>query len=385
MGLIRLNTIEEFLDKWSYFISKEQLDKLSRDYFKYPLARGEYPNEQDFRYLYLELNLPGIVVMEYFRISYLHRWCGHFKIQKPNDLHVQCIKKMNMFNYGVDSTSKLPQVKEKNKQTCLKKYGVTNGAKTEQSKNKVKETCLKKFGVENAMFSQKLKQKMYDTNYEKFGCKVCTQNEKIKQKLKQKVPQMLEKMEHTNLERYGVKQVLQLEEVREKGKQTNLEKYGVEYASQSNEVQYKVYKTKKTNGTLATSKEEINIFDLLKLKFGENNVISQYMSDEYPFRCDYYIIPLKLYIEYQGYWKHGKEPYSENNPEHQELVQYWEKKSKEINSKGKPKRDYLNAINTWTIRDVLKRETAKKNNLNFKEFFTIKEFNDWFEGLQYDY
>ena len=41
--------------------------------------------------------------------------------------------------------------------------------------------------------------------------------------------------------------------------------------------------------------------------------------------------------------------------------------------------DYKNAINVWTIRDPLKRKTAKDNGLNWLEFFTIKKFMKWYE------
>jgi len=39
-------------------------------------------------------------------------------------------------------------------------------------------------------------------------------------------------------------------------------------------------------------------------------------------------------------------------------------------------RFYEIAINVWTVRDPLKRETARKNNLNWLEFFTLDEFLD---------
>lgn len=34
----------------------------------------------------------------------------------------------------------------------------------------------------------------------------------------------------------------------------------------------------------------------------------------------------------------------------------------------------------WTHRDVLKRETAIKNNINYLEFFNMNQFNDWFNA-----
>lgn len=122
----------------------------------------------------------------------------------------------------------------------------------------------------------------------------------------------------------------------------------------------------------ATSKEEDHIYDLLKTKY--NNVERQYWSALYPFPCDFYIPELDLYIEYQGYWTHGKwrnkfyGKYDKNNPEHKKVFKTWLHK----NTKA-----YKKALKTWIIRDPLKRETAKKNNLNWIEFFTIEEFKYW--------
>ena len=42
------------------------------------------------------------------------------------------------------------------------------------------------------------------------------------------------------------------------------------------------------------------------------------------------------------------------------------------------KLSYKNAINVWTIRDPLKRKTAKDNGLNWLEFFTMDEFMKWY-------
>lgn len=40
------------------------------------------------------------------------------------------------------------------------------------------------------------------------------------------------------------------------------------------------------------------------------------------------------------------------------------------------------AINCWTVRDVLKRNTAKQNNLNYLEFFTILELENWLKTYE---
>lgn len=43
---------------------------------------------------------------------------------------------------------------------------------------------------------------------------------------------------------------------------------------------------------------------------------------------------------------------------------------------------YNNAITTWTIRDVNKRNIAKNNNLNWIEFWNIDELKKWI--INYD-
>ena len=77
---------------------------------------------------------------------------------------------------------------------------------------------------------------------------------------------------------------------------------------------------------------------------------------------------MDLYIEYQGFWTHGKEPYI-GSDEQKEIIKLWASKNTD---------QYKRAIKTWTIKDPLKRETAKKNNLNWIEFFNIKQFMKWY-------
>lgn len=119
------------------------------------------------------------------------------------------------------------------------------------------------------------------------------------------------------------------------------------------------------------TKPEQTIYLRLLTKF--QSIIYQYFSSSYPFNCDFYIPEIDTYIEYQGYWTHGKEPYDKNNPLHQEKVKLWESKNTV---------QYIKAIKDWTERDVLKRKTAKNNGLNWIEFFNIKEFENWFKNIR---
>ena len=124
-------------------------------------------------------------------------------------------------------------------------------------------------------------------------------------------------------------------------------------------IQQKIYKTKKQNKTFNSSSIEKQFEEYLK----ENNINykTQYKSEVYPFNCDFYFPDSDLYLEINAHWTHGGHPFDNTNKDDLLLLKQWKKKNTEF---------YNNAINTWTVRDVLKRETAKKNNLNYIEVFT---------------
>ena len=48
---------------------------------------------------------------------------------------------------------------------------------------------------------------------------------------------------------------------------------------------------------------------------------------------------------------------------------------------NKDKNYYANLINTWTITDVLRRNTIKLNNINCLEFFTEQQFMEWYQQV----
>jgi len=154
------------------------------------------------------------------------------------------------------------------------------------------------------------------------------------------------------------------------------------------EIAEKRYNTMKKNNSFTKSQDEEYIAELLYKKFGKRNVIRQYCDPRYInpynsrlFHCDFYIKSLDLFIEYQGTWTHGKEPFNARKKAHREIVSLWEKKAKEINFKGEFKEQFLRAKQIWTYRDPLKREIAKQNNLNWKEFFTVRDLKEWLKSI----
>lgn len=167
---------------------------------------------------------------------------------------------------------------------------------------------------------------------------------------------------------YGVENPFQVDKNKEKIRNTCIERYGVVSPNKNRRILNKGLETKKRNHTVNTSRPENEIYEKLLTKF--KRVYRQYKSNEYPFLCDFYIGDLDLYIEYQGNWTHGTHPFDSNSIEDMIIVDAWNKKAS---------RYYESAIDVWTKRDPLKRKTAKDNNLNWIEFFSMKEFMKWFD------
>lgn len=224
-------------------------------------------------------------------------------------------------------------------------------------------TCGKKYNKEKAKHTKK----------EKYGNENYNNIEKIKQ---------------TCLDKYGTSCSLGNIEVKAKRNKTNRERYGVDYPLQSKEIHDKTIAvgnargsyyegnrkclaTRKKNGTLNTSKPEQEIKKLLLIKF--QDLEFQYKEERYPFHCDFYVPSLDLFIEYQGFWSHGYKPFESTN---EDLIRL-----EKMKKKAKKSKFWKQAIDVWTRRDVLKRQTAKKNNLNWIEFFNIKQFMEWYNNL----
>lgn len=276
-------------------------------------------------------------------------------------------------HYGVEIPLQSKEIKEKAKKTCLERYDCENAFQNKDIQEKAKKTCLNRYGCENAFQNEEIKEKIKQTNIEKYGCENPSQSKEIKEKAKKTClerygvehsSQSKEWKEHISkisYIKYGVKSFLQTDDFKNKSSKTCLEKYGARNYTQTNEYLKKSYNTKKKNNSFHTSKIEEELYNWF---VSQNiSVKHQYKSDTYPFACDFYLPAYNLYIEIQGSWTHGGHPFNENDRLDINKLNIWKEKSK--NSKY-----YKNAINVWTIKDVLKRTTAKNNNLNYLEIFS---------------
>ena len=357
-----------------------------------------------------------------------------YGVPSPNSLDwkKEKAKQTCLEKYGTINPFQNEAIKEKARITNLERYGYEHASSSPEIKKKVKETNLERFGYEYISQSPQVKQACKERTLQKieeliskeeFYNAYIVENLSIQdmcnkygltehffwkaieyfqieksrgQKIQAWQNSILktkeehfgdpyynnrEKAKNTTKERYGVENYTQTSEYNVKLKEISLLRYGYENPNQSPIIQEKIYQTKKAHNTFNSSKPEESIYNLLLEKFPD--CIHTYKDKErYPFLCDFYIPSLDLFIEYQGIWTHGGHPYNPEDPKDLETVKSWEVRSKELNHKGKPKNFYKGAIYTWTVRDPLKRETARANYLNYLEFFNEEEFLAWYDNFE---
>jgi len=268
--------------------------------------------------------------------------CGNPTTYKGQGRYGVCCSTKCSNNYDV--------VIAKRRQTTLLHYGVEFPSSSDEIKEKIKETCIKKYGQTSFLTTKECR----NTMKEKIGVDYPFQSKEI-----------LIKCKETLIDKYGVDNYAKTDECAKKIKETCIERYGVDSWSKTMEfrkmmhnnkdsINDKRFHTKERNGTLHTSYEEQNLYNELKKVYPD--ALTQYKSETYPFLCDFYIPSEDLYIEYQGYPSHGNKPY-ENTIEDNLILECWKEKK------------YEGWIYDWTKRDIMKRNCAKKNNLRWIEIF----------------
>ena len=125
------------------------------------------------------------------------------------------------------------------------------------------------------------------------------------------------------------------------------------------------------------SKTEQNFEDNLK-KFSIA-FIPQYKSDVYPYFCDFFLPEYDCYIELNIFWSHQQCWFDLTSDICKKKLKHLQDK---INStSGKIHDHYEKSLKTWTEVDIEKREVARKNNLNYKVFWTQEEIEEFFEDF----
>ena len=278
-------------------------------------------------------------------------WISHYGVDNPakTDFVKKKMRETNLRKYGFNCSSKSEIVKEKTKQTCLKRYGVEYTGQIEEAKEKSKKTCLEKYGSEYYIGSKDCLEKTIEFSRQNYNVDWFTKSEEIKNKAKE-----------TMLRRYGVEYSMQIPKNKEY----------MSYLMSSYEMQERRYNTMKRNHTFNSSSTEEELFLYIKSRFPK--VVRQYKDkNRYPYFCDFYIPELDYFIELQGYYTHGNHPFDPNSNEDLQLIEYYKKKYGED----------CQPITIWSIKDVEKRDCAKKHNLNFKEVWSLEDGKNFVNDL----
>lgn len=274
---------------------------------------------------------------------------------------------------GKNNVAHQESVKAKKRQTCLKRYGAKTWAESDDGRQKLhdiivsdevslkmKNTCRSRYMADNwsqsadgkqslhkLMSSDDMKQRVVDGYRQKYG----TNHYMKTDEGRKKAQQSLSTPEHREALKVGM-----------------IKKYGVPYAPMIPNVQKEIVKysliTKRQNGTFNISKPENSFYLMLCDVFGKSDVIRQYSDDRYPFCCDFYINSLDLFIELNLSWTHGGHWFDSNNISDLEQLSKWQERSLQRGS-----RYYKQAIETWTVRDVAKKQTAEANGINYLVFW----------------
>ena len=245
------------------------------------------------------------------RKSYLYAYgqsCGNKECVAKIHLETYLNNIHKKYGDNINSYTQLDYVKEKTKQTCLKKYGSNSPLGNREIWEQTRKHTIEKYG---AAYN---KEKYNETLMKKYGVPWFTLSNKLKEKAN--TPESKEKQ----------------------------------------------YKTKKKNHTFNTSMQETKTYELLKEKYPD--VKYQYKSDVYPFACDFYIPSLNLYIECNYHWTHGGKPY-EGTDEDNIILEKWKSKQTEfynnaihcwtirdVNKRNIAKANKLNYIEFWNIEEL---------------------------------
>lgn len=242
----------------------------------------------------------------------------------------------------------------------------------------------------NPMYSSEYKEKRRQTMLAKYGVEHPNQNPEIKAK-------MLAKMRATTKELYGVDNAMKCKDIAMKSaehrQEVMLARYGAANSVQIDEIRNQIFETRRQRGTLNSSKAEEILYEMLIAYFGQDDVLrSVCVDDRYPYHVDFYIKSRDLFIELNGDKCHNTHWFNANDERDIQVVNSWKENQLRVESEtGKPSR-YRKYIDTWTISDVKKRQSAKTHHLNYlvfwdgsrkikrenKQYPRLQDANDWF-------
>lgn len=122
----------------------------------------------------------------------------------------------------------------------------------------------------------------------------------------------------------------------------------------------KEHLTKLVRNGFRKSMREDSLFLILKDFY--SGVIRESFCEKFPFRVDFYVPEKDLFIEYQGFWTHGKHPFDISSEKDLTILKKWRNLDQRI---------YKNGIDVWSVKDPVKRKIAEENNIKLVEIFSL--------------
>lgn len=281
--------------------------------------------------------------------------------KKPNEgICIVCGKstkyKGGLIGYArtcsISCGQKHPDTRLKMSKTNLERYGATNPYGSKEIRNKIKQHNLEKYGVENTFCLPGVNEKAIKNSHSK---------------------ESEEKRKQTCFKKYGNPYHIASKEIRQKAINTYQKRYGVSNAFSIEEIHKKAMhnslgrKNDGNDSSWETLLENALISKNINFKKSYNK------DSRYPYHCDFYLIDSDTFIEINGYWTHGGHWFDKNNSQDIKKLNEWKSKSNN--------RLYKSAITTWTISDLKKYNTAKKNKLNYIVLWTLDDIHNYINSL----
>lgn len=159
----------------------------------------------------------------------------------------------------------------------------------------IRNTVKEKYGVDNVMQVPEIKEKFSIKCMEKYGTKFPLMNKDIFNKTQKSLN------DHYNVNN-GIADIRSIKEINQKIIETNKRKYGGNSPFCSKDIKSKIIQKMFENGTCATSKKQIQLYEILKQVYG--NCELNYPCDQLSLDCMTIINGIPFDIEYDGWYFH---------------------------------------------------------------------------------
>lgn len=342
------------VENFSFCDIKDILN-VSDNYLRRQLKIHGLKTKVDHRRKYPIMTAEEKEIAKYGQIGLTHKEKLRITYDKNPEIKINAIKNwQNAWHERSEDDELIRQEKIKN--TKLEKYGDKNYNGIEKRKT----TNLKKYGYVSPLITEEALIKSHSSE--------CINIQNIKRKItyanksQEEKDSIYKKVKETNNIRYGADSHMQSKEWLLAHPKMCSYFGSEEHKKYMSVLQEKRRETMRKNGTTNTSISfEKRLIEYLILNYSNYTIITQYYdSARYPYNCDCYIKELDLFIEFQGSYFHNWRPFTGSELDIEEY-------NKMISLGGQR----ATIAKTWRYRDVQKRETAKKNNLNYLEYWEI--------------